>query len=263
MMTREYGYGIKHGVLFLLLCCFAVGAGAQQPVKPGGSAGWDLNLPAPSDFTFRDVVRDTRPVYDTITNDPMTDAVEDTVTRSFESLVFFRTDQDTYAIAVCENRAPFYGVSTGWCDVFVFVKEGRKWRMTDFRLQAGGGGMYGNPGQFKALLRVGEQSAGIVLSGGQTHMGSLFHEDILALRNGRLKQLVSIYTYHDYGDGTGDDFRNSVCEENEYYFQPNGKRMYDLKMIRYDCLHKKTKVREVTLPFVEGYKIPADFNFEG
>ncbi|WP_316804167.1 hypothetical protein [Pedobacter nototheniae] len=219
--------------------------------------------PEVKDFSLEDVERLSQSVYDTVSNAAIGDMPGDTIQREFNSLVFFQANTDLYGIAVAENRAPFYGASVGWCDVFVFKKENGNWQRTDFMLNAGGGGMYGNPGEFEKLVLTGDHSVGIVLTGGQEHMGSNYHHDVINLQNGKLSNLVHITTYHNYGEGAGDDFKLVICESNTYSFEPNGKSVYDLKIIKNNCLlEKNVKVAEVTIPYKKGYKIPKQFEFE-
>lgn len=218
--------------------------------------------PEVKDFTIEDVERLSKSVYDTVSNQALGDMPGDTIEREFNSLVFFQSNEDLYGVAVVENRAPAYGASVGWCDVFVFKKEPNGWMRTDFMLNAGGGGMYGNPGEFEELVLTGDHSVGIVLSGGQEHMGSNYHHDVINLQNGKLDFLVHIATYYNYGDGAGDDFKLVICESNSYSFVPNGKAVYDLKIIKSNCLNDKdVKVAEVTIPYKKGYKIPQKFEF--
>jgi hypothetical protein len=219
--------------------------------------------PEIGDFTIADVERLSKSIYDTVSLKTEFDNPDDSISREFSDLVFFVQDSIPHAIAVVENRGPFYGVSVGWCDVFAFRKEHNKWKLIDFMLEAGGGGMYGSPGELGRLELIGNQTVGIVLKGGQEHMGGNYHEDILGLSQGKLDRITSITTHHDYGSGAGDDFKTTVCDENEFKFVPNGRAMYDLKITRFNCLGEQNKkVKEITIPYQNGYKIPAFFVFE-
>lgn len=223
-----------------------------------GTDNRNLKIGAQPDFSLAQAEQLTQHLYDTMRNEPMTEEAGDTMSRSFGALRFFKSGSALYAVAVCENRGPFYGVSTGWCDVFAFTKKGGEWVMTDYMLHAGGGGMYGSPGSMKDLLRVGSEAVGIVLRGGQTHMGTYFYEDIIALENGKLRRLVSVTTEHSY---EGDHL--NICERNEYSFRQNGKAMYDLMIIRYDCKKGDRKKDEALVPYEgkDGYRIPDRFVF--
>lgn len=220
----------------------------------------NLKIPAQADFGLKDVAKLTRHIYDTLSNEPQTSDAADTVKRSFTTLKFVKAGNALFAFAICENTGPGYGVSVGWCDVFAFTKSNNKWIMTDYLLQAGGGGMYGYSGSFDTLLRVGKEALGIVLDGGQTHMGTHFFKDIIALQNGKLSPLVSVTTYHDYASGAQDVL--TVCQQNKYSFEKNGREMYDLKIVQYDCRKGEQKKATVVIPYKEGYTIPDKFIFE-
>ena len=223
---------------------------------------WNLQEEPQPDFNLRQVRMLSRIVYDTLRIKIDPDMPDDTVERTFKDLSFFSTDKNKYAVAVAENRGPFYGASYGWCDIFVFKKEKDKWTMTDFMLQAGGGGMYGHPGNFSTLVRTGDHSLAIVLEGGQEHMGGNYHHSLINFENDRLKRLCSISTMHNYGSGAGDDFVYTECDSNKYHFIRNGKAVYDLKIEKYNCLSKGgEKVDEVIIPYTKGYQIPERFNF--
>lgn len=218
--------------------------------------------PKVADFTLDDAELLTKSIYDTVSVELQGDMAGDSVIRDFSDLVFFSADDVLHAVVVVENRGPFYGVSVGWCDVFAFIKENSEWKLTDFMLGAGGGGMYGNSGEFRRLELVGNQTVGIILSGGQEHMGGNYHENVIGLNQGKLKRITTINTHHDYS--SGDDSKNSVCDENKFQFLPNGREMYDLKITRFNCLDDKNqKVREIVISYRNGYKIPDAFQFEG
>ena len=223
---------------------------------------WNLKMPAQPDFTIADAEKFTNPIYKKIGNEPTSaDSPQDTLSRAIPSIEFLKTDKALFAIAVCENRAPFYGASIGWCDIFIFKKEKNKWNLTEQMLEAGGGGMYGSPGEFAGLIRVADNAVGIVLSGGQTHMGALFHNDIIQFKEGKLEKMTSIFTHHSYEFGDG----NTICEDNSYYFEKNGKNEYDLKIKKTDCLEKNSKKSkkpiEAVIPYINGYNIPKEFQF--
>ncbi len=225
---------------------------------------WNLKMPEQPDFTIADAEKFTNPIYKKIGNEPTSaDYPQDTISRSIPRLEFLKTDKSLYAIAVCENQAPWYGASIGWCDIFIFKKEKNKWNLTDKMLEAGGGGMYGSSGEFAGLIRVADDAVGIVLSGGQTHMGALFHQDVIQFKEGKLNKLTSIFTHHSYEFGDG----NTICEDNSYYFEKNGKNEYDLKIKKTDCTEKKSKKPkkpiEAVIPYINGYNIPKEFQFEG
>lgn len=204
-------------------------------------------------------------IYDTVANESSTDNVADTITRADVSLKYFEDASGKYYMYVVENRGPMYGVSTGWCDVFILKRTNNNWQLNDFRLQAGGGGMYGNPGSFKELIKTGDESMGITISGGQSHMGQNYNVTIIALSLGKLGKSFYLPTYHDYGQGAGDDYKITVCDENKYYFQKGtNSKNYDLIIERYNCVsNSAVKTDSVRIPYRNGYNIPERFLFEG
>jgi len=204
-----------------------------------------------------------RSVYDTVSNLPQTDSKADTITRDDTQLRYYKDQSGQYYVYVVENRGPMYGVSVGWCDVFIFKKSAGRWQLNDFRLQAGGGGMYGNPGSFDKLEQIGEESKAIVLSGGQTHMGNNFNVTMIELVKGKLGKIFGFPTLSDYGEGAGDDYKPTVCDENRYFFRRvPGQKNYELILERFNCLDEKSiKVDSVVIPYQNGYQIPKRFSF--
>lgn len=205
-------------------------------------------------------------VYDTVANLPQTDSKADTITRDDAHLKYFKDQSGQYYVYVVENRGPMYGVSLGWCDVFIFKKSDGIWKLNDFLLQAGGQGMYGNPGTFEKLEEIGEDNKAIVISGGQTHMGNNFDVTMIELSNGKLGSTFGFPTLHDYGEGAGDDYKLTVCDENRYHFRKvPGRKNYDLILERFNCLDEESsiKVDSVVIPYRNGYDIPERFSFEG
>ncbi|WP_133551342.1 hypothetical protein [Pedobacter duraquae] len=204
-------------------------------------------------------------IYDTVDNSPQTDSMEDTITRDDASLKYFKDHSGQYYVYVVENRGPMYGVSLGWCDLFIFKRLDGLWKLNDFRLQAGGGGMYGNPGSFEKFEQIGEESKAIVISGGQTHMGNNFNLTMVELTKGKLGTTFSFPTRSDYGEGAGDDYKLKVCDENQYHFRKMpGKKYFELILERFNCLNDNSvKVDSVVIPYRNGYAIPERFAFEG
>ncbi|KQC02796.1 hypothetical protein [Pedobacter sp. Hv1] len=204
-------------------------------------------------------------IYDTVANEPSTENVADTITRDDVSLKYFENSSGKYYVYVVENRGPMYGVSTGWCDVFILKKTNNNWQLNDFRLQAGGGGMYGNSGSLKELVKIGDESLGITISGGQSHMGQNYNVTIIELSHGKLGKSFFLPIYHDYGQGAGDDYKITVCDENKYYFKKStNNKNYDLIIDRYNCVNNSAvKVDSVRILYRNGYNIPERFLFEG
>jgi hypothetical protein len=206
-----------------------------------------------------------KPVYDTVANSPQTDSPADTITRDDASLKYVEDQSGKYYVYVVENRGPMYGTSLGWCDVFIFKKENGKWRLNDFSLQAGAGGMYGNPGSLEKLIKIGDERLGIVISGGQAHMGNNYHVTVIEFGDGKLGNNFQLSTHHDYGEGAGDDYKITVCDENEFYFKKgSNSKNYDLIIKRFNCVEDPPKkVDSLVIPYLNGYQIPERFSFEG
>lgn len=245
--------------VLLLLGCLLSYAGHTQ-------TGWDFSLKAQPGFTTADAQKLIKPAYDTMDTRYASayGELRDMMELRFEPLHFFKADDVLYALQIIENQGPGYGVSVGWCDLALFRKERDNWKLQELMLHAGGGGMYGNSGQFKGLLRTGRHAAGIVLSGGQTHMGELYHDDIVLLKDGKLSSLLMLYTHHSYGEWDENKDAFKVCEENTYEFLESDKEWYDLRIIRNNCLDKQEQeVERVVLTYKDGYTIPEGFIFEG
>lgn len=202
-------------------------------------------------------------VYDTVTNTPQTDNKADTVTREDATLKYFEDQSGKYYLYIVENRGPDYGSSIGWCDVFVMQRFDGEWKLNDFMLHANSGGMYGNPGSFEKLVKTGDEDMGIVIAGGQTHMGNNFNVTIVALNRGKLGKSFYLPTRRDYGEGA--DYKLTVCDENKYHFKKAADRKnYDLVIERFNCLgDSAVKTDSVSIPYNDGYSIPDRFLFEG
>lgn len=180
--------------------------------------------------------------------------------REIQPLYFFKAENEEYALAVVENQGPDYGSSVGHCDLFLFTKKNSNlWALSDFLLKAGGGGMYGYSGAFERVLRIGKHSAGIVISGGQTHMGSYFFDDIILVRDGKLTHLLNVGRESSYGNWDDND-GYKLCEQLEYKFIKSEKEMYDLQLKRIDCLGVKKPTNQTKISFENNkYVIPNIF----
>lgn len=219
---------------------------------------WNLKLPVQEDLTLQEVQRLTKPVYDTLKINLPPDR-RDNIERSVKTLVFYKTDKDTFAIAVADNKdMTGCGSCIGWCDVIAFQRINARWKMTDF-LSGAGGGNLGNPGRFERLLRVGDNMAGIVISGALFHSGALIFDDIIGCSNGKLTSLVSIFTSREYNGGT-----YYISEGMDYEFKKNGKPVYDLFIERYDIKGKnRKKTDSAVIPYKNGYALPERFSVDG
>ncbi|EDM38034.1 hypothetical protein PBAL39_16454 [Pedobacter sp. BAL39] len=203
-------------------------------------------------------------IYDTVANEPQTDIKEDTVTRDDAKLQYFEDQSGQYYIYVVENRGPMYGPSLGWCDVFIFKRLNGVWKLNDLRFHAGGGGMYGNPGKFEKLEQIGDENRAIVISGGQSHMGNNFNVTLIEVSKGKLGRSFGFPTHHDYGENSGDDYKLTICDENEYHFRKvAGSKHYDLILERFNCLDESSiKVDSAVIAYQNGYRIPDRFSFD-
>lgn len=243
---------------FLILAAPAI---YSQAVKD-----WNLNLARQAGLTSDDIEDFLQSVYDTVSSEPYTDKATRTVQRATGKPQFFQTPAGVYGIVVVENRITMFAGSTGWCDAFVFQQTASEWVMTDFKLRAGGGGMYGNSGEFKNLLQAGDHVTGLVITGGQMHMGVLLmFDDILAIENGRLYHMAHITTHHRQGEfGSDHAHAPKMCDKNSYKFIPSDKQHYDLQIIRSSCLPAISgrEMGKVIIPCVnKKYALPAAFLF--
>jgi len=230
-----------------------------------GKNGWNLKLTNQPGLTKAMVQSRIQPFYDERDVDNNLDGIEERpIKRNINSPHFFQTPKGVYAIVVVQNIARQEPRISGWCDVFLFGRKNSKWLLTGRKLMAGGGGTNGYAGEFKELLRTGQNSVGVVIKGGGSIMGhALASDDIIKIENGKLLpgSLVSISTYIDNG---GDD-ANPRCEKNTYKFIPSQKKNYDLHLITTDCTDTKKhrKTASVTVVYINGrYKIPDNFRFE-
>lgn len=222
---------------------------------------WNINMPAQPDFKMTDAKRLTKQIYDTVKNISPTENPEDIMIRSFKNLQFIKTDKGLFALAICENQGPRYGVYTGWCDAFAFKKEPSGWKLTSTLLQAGGGGRMGFPGRYERTIRVGDFKAGIVISSyfGQSGI-ELTQESIAAFENGKLSPLTVVAT--DYVKDAS--FATPpVRISNSYHFERNGNENYDLIIVQYDQAGSKhRKLKNSRIVYKNGYAIPEEYEFE-
>lgn len=223
--------------------------------------GWNLKLIDQPGLDKATVNNFIKPVYDTVKTDAAVN--KKSAQRIVNDPRFFQTPGGVYAVVVVENPGREQGIlSYGWCDVFVFEQKDQQWQMTDFKLHAGGGGMYGNSGGFKKLLQAGTNVVALVIAGGQMHMGDLVEQDdIIAMEAGKLYNLTSVVVHHSYGDfGSSHDEKSlKICNERNYLFIKSEKKNYDLKIIRSSCLvsKKEKKTDSVIIPWIDrNYSFP-------
>lgn len=226
--------------------------------------GWNLKLTEQPGLSRKDIQQQLRPVYDTASRLADDGEPVDELERTINTPKFFETPDGIYAVVVVQNSCGECGIAfVGWCDVFVFQQKGRQWMMTDLKLRAGGGGMYGNAGSAdKPLLRAGASMVALVITGGQYHMGDMYSFDnVLAIERGRLSDLVSVTTHYD-NEGSGRSSGLS-CRENSYRFLSSDKQHYDLQVILVNCLGKGKETARIVIPYTgKGYKIPDEYVFE-
>lgn len=226
--------------------------------------GWNLKLISQPGLSEKDMRQHLKPIYDTASRLSGSGEPIDKLKRTISTPKFFQAPDGTYAVVVVQNSCSECGVAfTGWCDVFVFRQEGRQWAITDFELRAGGGGMYGNSGVAdRPLLRAGVNIAGLVITGGQYHMGDLYEFDnILAIEAGRLSHLVSVTTqYSNENSGRQSDLD---CRKVDYRFLASGKPHFDLQLILTNCLGKSRETGRKIIPYTNNsYIIPGAYVFE-
>lgn len=203
-----------------------------------------------------------KPIYDTIKTNPSKLQITVNDPR------FFQTPSGVYAVIIIENASPEEGVaSVGWCDAFVFEQKDKRWLMTDFKLHAGGGGMYGNAGGFKNLLQAGKNVVALAIAGGQMHMGDFVEQDdLIAIEAGKLYNLTSIVTLHRYGEFGSDYEKNAkICNYRDYSFIKSAKKNYDLQIILSSCLipGQIKEIRRAVIPwFNQKYNLPKALVYE-
>lgn len=139
--------------------------------------------------------------------------------------------------------------------------------MTDFKLQAGGGGMYGNAGGFKNLLQAGKNVVALAIAGGQMHMGDFVEQDdLIAIEAGKLYNLTSIVTLRRYGEFGSDYEKNAkICNLRDYSFIKSAKKNYDLQIILSSCLipDQIKEIRRAVIPwFNQKYNLPKALVYE-
>lgn len=205
-----------------------------------------------------------KPIYDTMNLKPIAEINEE-ITFSRSDVKRFILNDEKFAALVVENQYPFAGASTGHCDLFIFQFSGNKWKISDFMLYAGSGGMYGNSGHLNKMLNVGKSAIGFSIAGGQTHMGTLYYDDLIFFYNKKLIKAGTIMTEYSYGDLEDVKDESRFCNEIEYSFTASDRDIYDLTLIKSNCLiNAGNKVLDkITVPFdtdAQKYIIPNTFN---
>lgn len=204
------------------------------------------------------------PVYDTMNMKPVQEMDEE-IQLSRSDIKRFIIGKDKFAAIVVENQYPFAGASTGHCDLFIFQFTGKKWEISDFMLYAGNGGMYGNSGHLNKMLNIGKSAIGFSIKGGQTHMGTLYYDDLIIFSNKKLIKAGTITTEYSYGDPEDPMDNSRFCYEVKYSFIPSDKDIYDMTLTKNNCLpnDRNEILDKITVPFDKKsliYKLPASFD---
>ena len=206
----------------------------------------------------------TKPVYDTVPlKIEMGNDVTEGVNRALDTVLYLLQDNNLYSFAVFTNRGESGGAPfSGWCDVWAFKYSNGNWQIIDYRLHAGGGGMYGNSGYFDKLVRMGDNAAGIVITGGITHMGSnKSWDDVIPFSGEKLLMPVDIVTNDAYENHEGLVRAN----ETKWFFRKKGPAgWYDLVIIPSSRIYHVLPLERVVVTGVNGkYQVPEKFLDKG
>lgn len=202
----------------------------------------------------------TKPVYDTVPlKIEMGNDVTETVNRALDTVLYLRQDNSLYSFVVFTNRGESGGAPfSGWCDVWAFKYSNGNWQLIDYRLHAGGGGMYGNSGYFNKLVRMGSNAAGIVIAGGITHMGSSVSWDgIIPFSGEKLLTPIDIVTNFSYENHEG----LLRANETKWFFRKKVAAVwYDLVIIPASRIYHVLPLERVVIGSVNGkYEVPVKF----
>lgn len=191
-----------------------------------------------------------KPIYDTMNMKPFQEMNEE-IQLSRSDIKRFVIGKGKFAAIVVENQYPFAGASTGHCDLFIFWFNGKNWEMADFMLEAGSGGMYGNSGSLHHFTMIGKETVCFALAGGQTHMGTLYYDDLVIFNGNALKKVCTVTTEYSYGDWDDKTDDNRFCYNVQYEFLPSEKPVHDLQLIKRSCLKEdKNKILDkIIVPF--------------
>lgn len=222
-------------------------------------------LPVQPEFGREQIALLTKAVYDTVPGEiSIGEGVTEHINRSVDSVMYLQQDNNAYCVAIFTNQGKSGGAPvSGWVDVWVFKKSGDRWQTVSYLLNAGGGGMYGNSGYFNKLVKVGNHTTGIVVSGGITHMGSsVSWDDLIVFRDDKLAPVMNIVTNDAYDGGSG----MQKCRINEWRLQPGSQQEnYDVVIIPGSCMGVSTlPLERIIVPYKNGrYPIPDKFQDRG
>lgn len=221
-------------------------------------------LPVQPEFGTEQIELLTKAVYDTVPGEiAIAEGATEQIDRHLDSVMYFQQDNNIYCVAIFANQGKGGGAPvSGWVDVWAFKKSGDRWQSVSHLLNAGGGGMYGNPGYFDKLVKVGNHTTGIVVSGGITHMGSsVSWDDLIAFKDEKLSPVMNIVTNDAYDGGKG----MQRCSINKWWLQPvGGQENYEVVIISGSCIGGTLPLDRITVPYKNGhYPIPGKFQDKG
>ncbi len=222
-------------------------------------------LPVQPEFRQEQMEPLTKAVYDTVPGEiSIGDGITANIDRSVDSVMYFQQDNNIYCMAIFTNQGRSGGAPvSGWVDVWAFKKSGDRWQTVSYLLNAGGGGMYGNSGYFNKLVKVGNHTTGIVVSGGITHMGSsVSWDDLIVFKDEKLAPAMNIVTNDAYDGGSG----MQKCRINKWWLQPGTQQEnYDVVIIPGSCIGVGTlPLGRITVPYKNGhYSIPGELQDRG
>lgn len=221
-------------------------------------------LPVQPEFRAEQIELLTKAVYDTVPGEiAIAEGTTEKINRHLDSVMYFQQDNNLYCVAIFANQGKSGGAPvSGWVDVWAFKKSGDGWQRVSYLLNAGGGGMYGNSGYFNKLVKVGNHTTGIVVSGGITHMGSsVSWDDLIAFNNEKLSPVMNIVTNDAYDAGNG----MQRCSINKWWLQPDGQQEnYDVVIIPGSCIGSTLPLDRIRVPYKSGrYPIPDKFQDKG
>lgn len=132
-------------------------------------------------------------------------------------------------------------------------------------IEAGSGGMYGNSGSLHSFTVIGKETVCFALSGGQTHMGTLYYDDLVIFSQNKLRKACTVTTEYSYGDWDDNSDGTRFCYDVQYAFLPSEKSVYDLQLVKRSCLKEdKDKILDkIVVPFDNRdsmFKIPQAFD---
>lgn len=231
----------------------------------GAVFGGSVSLSGPQpDFGAEAIEKLTKSVYDTVSGEvEIAAGTTDKIDRGLDSIMYFQQDNNVYCVALFTNTGRGGGAPvSGWVDVWAFKKTGSGWQTVSYLLNAGGGGMYGNSGYFDKLIKMGNHTIGIIISGGITHMGSsVSWDNLIAFKEGKLFPAMNIVTNDAYDNGSG----TQHCRVNNWWLLHTAQQEnYDMVIIPGSCIGGNQPLDRIIVPFKNGrYNIPSELQDKG